>query len=802
MDWNHLVQSLKSNGLNESSSVEEIDALLNAFRFDAEDKQRSIEFLKSKGWMPAPKAAPVQQPAPQPQPRPQVQPVAPVQPAPVQQQPIPQPQPEEPRSQPQFRPYTEQQWSQPAQQTPVQQQPQPVQQVPIQPRPQPQFRSFNPASSFGNTENDRRVFNSVQASSLSPKLLWMVGVIVVVVLIGGVVAFAFGQKIGLFGSLTEYSEDNFFSGLLMKASQIKSSTYSASASIGVVKREAGAKPFDVKVSNTAAIRQQYQNDSKRAADVNNLLSFLVGSKFAALGYTSSLTDVVNEYKKENPKANSSRIPGIVDPKTQRQYDFQPTEGGKNFALTITFETDEAIKEIKRNNNNSTVGNTVITGKKVTFSKTSYPYFYVRSEPEKPVLVELSDQLRFVPADMSATLAVTATTEFKNSNSLSDWALNIGAEGAFSDLTYKFNADALKKNNDYYFRINNIPGLFIGELATLKGQWVKVNAEQATSSKSSDGGYTRKDEITSFVEGFADAEKEYKKTRESATKMLITAATIADDLKLVTFKTKPKTETVDGRELKRYDIQIRKEAIIPFYTKFIAELDKEKDFKPFANELRDSGLLEYLQSPEFNEVYDFYTKNTQTVFWTDRNGFPAILQNTTRVVPPDTATQLKDKQINLVFKLAISKINEGVNISAPADAKPVQDVVKDFTDNLYGYDVSGLASIKSNLSNIRASAEIVYDRDANSYGKKVFALGSCKKTTGTLFGETNIYQAISDATNGKPSTARCASKLDANKKVGSYAVSVPLPDSPGYSWCIDSTGTSQQITGTLKKAQCN
>jgi len=42
-----------------------------------------------------------------------------------------------------------------------------------------------------------------------------------------------------------------------------------------------------------------------------------------------------------------------------------------------------------------------------------------------------------------------------------------------------------------------------------------------------------------------------------------AAQIADQEQLITFKNSPKRETVDGRSLTRYDLQIRKEAILLF-----------------------------------------------------------------------------------------------------------------------------------------------------------------------------------------------------------------------------------------------
>lgn len=76
--------------------------------------------------------------------------------------------------------------------------------------------------------------------------------------------------------------------------------------------------------------------------------------------------------------------------------------------------------------------------------------------------------------------MSASSDLKSENS--GWSFNINAEGDFGDLTYKVNADALKIDKDYYFRINNIPSLFLfGDLASLKGKWVKIPTEVSSSS---------------------------------------------------------------------------------------------------------------------------------------------------------------------------------------------------------------------------------------------------------------------------------------------------------------------------------
>ena len=136
--------------------------------------------------------------------------------------------------------------------------------------------------------------------------------------------------------------------------------------------------------------------------------------------------------------------------------------------------------------------------------------------------------------------------------------------------------------------------------------------------------------------------------------------------------------MDGRLLYRYDIKINKSAIVQFYKRLINETSVSK-LNPLA--MADVGYLEYLQGPAFNESFDYYDKNTSLTFWVDSQGFPAIVSYNIRIVPSDVATQLKDKQLNLIFKLVLSNINEPVDIQEPSNSKSIQDLIKQSSSNV-------------------------------------------------------------------------------------------------------------------------
>ena len=111
-----------------------------------------------------------------------------------------------------------------------------------------------------------------------------------------------------------------------------------------------------------------------------------------------------------------------------------------------------------------------------------------------------------------------------------------------------------------------------------------------------------------------------------------------------------------------------------------------------------------------------------------------------------------------------------------------------------------AAVKSILNNMRAQAELFYGSTNDTYCT-AFAEATCAATAGTLFADPNIVKAINAAiaAGGSGSTATCSSTA------GAYAIAVRM-NTTTLSWCIDSTGTSKQFTGTpaaaITTSACN
>jgi hypothetical protein len=617
-------------------------------------------------------------------------------------------------------------------------------------------------------------------------------VVLILLIVAGFGYVYYEKNIGF--SSEAYTQENFFSGISKKIVEIKTSTYTFSGSLNVVPREKDAEPFTLKVSNEAETKKQYFYDSQRANDAVSILGALravsMGSGYGSKTQTPKPypQNIKNIFAGNNTYYGYSK--SINDPETNKEYEYKVTENGNNFELTVNFGTGAAITAIKRYGYVATT--TPISGKKVTFTKNSSTYIYLSSQPPKPFLVQFGEYMKSLPADINASVSFGASANLKDSGD-ADWKFNFDAKGDFGDLTYKVNAEALKSDGDYYFKINNIPSL-LGDLSNIKGKWIKIPKEEAVSKPNDQYGYSM---LSSLKTSISSAEKSYKENREKSFKFMKKAIEVADEVGLALYRSNPKNETVDGRELIRYEIAVNKNALVPYYKKLDEEINNDPDFSDYKGYV-DQGLIDYLQSDEFNQVFDYVDKNNKLVIWTDKSGFPAIVQNTFRIVPPDTATQLKDKQVNITFKLTIDDINKKIDISSPKDFTLIDKFISDVEKNTDGARLKSKdAAMKAYLGSIMPTAEVFYDK-SSSYGK-TFALGPCKKTAGTLFAEKDVAKALDMATENNISSATCV--VTSSSKGGAYAISVPLPSDNTYSWCIDSVNGYKQIIGAVKSNTC-
>lgn len=495
------------------------------------------------------------------------------------------------------------------------------------------------------------------------KVLFVV-VFVCIFIFGFAFAGYFIYKGNFFVKSVPYTESLFFSKLLLKSSDINSASYKASLALDIAKRDSGAIPFISNLSEDSTQKQQYLNDYKRAQSVSAILRTLYLKKKPLPNSLNSILSDIKNFK-EGTDANDI---SIFDPVTKVVYEYKTTNNGNNFALSVVFETSDAVNTIK---NAGQPGTVVVSGKKVTFTDQSSMWLYVPKEAPKPIMVQIAESLEGVPENLRILGAVSASSERK-SGTLADWIFNINFEVVYDVFNIKVNLEALKKGLSYYVRVNDMPDFFGEEVTLFENQWVQISQNDTTSSEPFG---SNSSDASSFSKEIFEYEKTYKEGREKFVRILSKLALIADDSKLIAFKESPTESIVDGRTLTQYKIQIKKEALLDFYTQIDKEVDSNPDFKDLNKTLNDYETREYFDSKEFAELFDYFDKNSQISFWTDEKGFPALFEYSIRVVPPDTALRLKDKQANLVFKIALSDINKSVKIEAPNNTVMLDTILK-------------------------------------------------------------------------------------------------------------------------------
>ena len=389
----------------------------------------------------------------------------------------------------------------------------------------------------------------------------------------------------------------------------------------------------------------------------------------------------------------------------------------------------------------------------------------------------SDFISFLPRELELSGFFSMSADWQNKD-LADWKFNVGGSGDLGDLKYKINIDGIQKDGEMYIKINNIniPMIpFLGGMSVLKGQWIKVGNSSSSPQ-----------ELFGFSDYSSSEKKTYKETHDEVVDFLTRAAALSDENHLLKISGSKNVE-IDGRNLTRYDVTLRKDSLLPIYEK----LKKDYEFSTNTSIATyfKGDTYEYLASQRFSDVFDYWEKNAELVLYVDQDGNPAIVEYKTRIIPSDSATQLSDRQVNAVFKLIISNINKRVDIEAPKDAKSFEDAI---SGTPLGASLSSARSkgndvkTKANLSGLRSGAEIYYDNN-NGYG---ISTNSC--FSGMFADTISGISSYVDIINYPEGT-----KLSCHSNGTNYAVSASLTD--GY-FCVDSRGKAKTETSPLATGQ--
>lgn len=477
----------------------------------------------------------------------------------------------------------------------------------------------------------------------------LVVIVVILVIAAGAGAAYYYTDIGKSTSLfskAPYTEDALASQIFNGVTKIDKSSYSLNVKIASEPLEADAEPFNVAVPVDEKRLEAYKRDYDRVRDIQKILNLLL-----AYFYSNQR----NKY----PTSLSS-LPEIGTLAQNQAYSYTAKSDLSDFTLKVTLESAEAVDYIKSMNRYGKESLS-ITDKTITFNSKSPSYLYLSAEPPQPAIVNvlnMKNYISYIPANFKFDGTLSGASE-----ELSDKSINakvgIMAITEFNDISVGVDAEFRKVEEDFYVIMRKFPSFFV-DVSKLKDKWIKITQEDLLARG---GSYFDLSSLSS-PEGV-------KKQKDQAVEQFKLMLSVADRNKALVSENSPKKEDVDGITAYRYDLSLNKDTLPQFYKDLTTEFATKYPEKPIMK--FDQSTLSYLESPQFNQVFDYLKKNTAFSLWVNGEGMPVKAQYTMRLVPDKNAKN-SDHQIKLIVTLNLIDINQSVNIDVPADSITFEDAM--------------------------------------------------------------------------------------------------------------------------------
>jgi hypothetical protein len=479
-----------------------------------------------------------------------------------------------------------------------------------------------------------RIFSGQTKSS---KSLWIVLLIIIVVLLGAGVVWGVMKGVGPFGN-PPYDEDSLAKSIVAGIGKLKNASYSLNIKVYSEAKESDAEALSVAVPVDQKKVDAYKRDQDKLRDIKDLVSKL------------------NTYYSNNGKYPTTL--GAIEGSSKYSssvISYTTKESQKDFSFVVEFETIEAADYL---NSRSFSQEKKSSGKQVTFDKSSSYYFSLPTEMKQTGLmnvVGMQEYLSYIPADFKLDGTLSGSSERVGEKSLNNHFV-IGGNATANGMNVSANFEFKNIADTYYVMVKEFPSLFF-DISKLKDKWIKITAKDATSYG---GSY--------FGLDSEESEKSLEETKKRSAEQVKTFLEIADRNKALLSNGNPVKDSVSGRTAYRYNLEFNKETMVKFYTELTQSFGGTYGDK---NPIKfDESTLEYLKSPEFDQVFEHMRKNTTLILWADASGIPVQLQYSLRMVPTGKNS---DKQIMFVATITLDDINKSVKIEAPKESLTVEEV---------------------------------------------------------------------------------------------------------------------------------
>ena len=551
--------------------------------------------------------------------------------------------------------------------------------LPQAPQPSALVSTPLPASDALPQENTE-VFTPTRASSSGTKRAVIIaGIIIFFLGATGAAGYFILTKTSLFApKVVPLVNGQVLDQVATKLAAITIASYDVTFGLGVADRDADATAFSIAVPLSPEALAAYQRDEDRLRDIEKLRS-AVTTEFNRLNpYAYDYQPVTVVKKISAPVVPKPRLypesivylaQKMTDPEG-KPYVYARAQDGTGYTLTATFETQDAADVAAAKGAYSDASSTAkkMNGKTVTLSQNDN--FYAGSFKGRPTqpklfgLFEMSEIENYIPANLSGNFTLAGTVDDAKATTPIDARIEISGDASFSDFTVAFDAEGIKKGNNYYGIVKKMPAFF-SSMSQIRGKWISLTEEDLKQY-----GYS------SFYDSFVpNDETDRKKKFDEARKEWKTLLDLANQEGVVTISKGPE-KVMEGKiELTKYQLIIDKDKLLPFYEHATKELATYGDASILK---RDENTVTYMKSDDFSRIFAYLKNNTTFTLWMDAEGFPIRGELAVRYVPSDDARALKGKQINFTTKVSLTDINQPVSVDAPKTFITFDDLMSEIT----------------------------------------------------------------------------------------------------------------------------
>jgi hypothetical protein len=301
----------------------------------------------------------------------------------------------------------------------------------------------------------------------------------------------------------------------------------------------------------------------------------------------------------------------------------------------------------------------------------------------------SESTDMIPADLHLDGTFTAFMS-TDSTDLKTLRGIFTAKGTYqsSGTTYNADLEARLVASQAYLYIKQFPSFPTVDLSAFTGKWIALNKP---------GDSTISDFLGSAVPENTNVNQDAQKAKTEAAAMF----RIALDTKALVLKNGG-SERLDGHATKKIILTTSPDQWQAFLQAYKA--DAVKRGVPTTSV---DDALKQLQDPETMATLRAVINNLKVTVWVDSsNSIPRKAEISLVIVPDDTATKFKDKQIHIIFGLTLDHVNEQPNVEVPKDTISLEDVLGPI---MSGPQASARNSQrKSDIGQLRTALALYYD----------------------------------------------------------------------------------------------